>query len=254
MKLELLFFIFFRLIRLGYGWHAYNLSLVDINPLCPHYVNSTRPYSADFVTRLRLWPGLMNNFDIETGLCVEYLLDVDIYSLKLIIKIENVGESLYGSERGLSEIYNSQHSNDCSNKKYIISNGFDSGFGSRLHVEGVGLAIAMHMDRIFLPHPDGDNINWETKIPFCQEQGEVSYTCFYEPWSNCTFPDALKGKDINAIPKVSLERFDGFFENEEQRIRLINELEGLSVFLLSYSAPMAVQARIFKKALPNQVH
>ena len=33
----------------------------------------------------------------------------------------------------------------------------------------MALAIAMQLGRVYLPHPDGDNLFWETKVPFCKD-------------------------------------------------------------------------------------
>ena len=61
-------------------------------------------------------------------------------------------------------------------------------------MEGLALSIAMHLGRVYLHHPDGDNIFWETNVPFCRNiRKDHTLTCFYEPFSKCTIQDALKG-------------------------------------------------------------
>lgn len=57
----------------------------------------------------------------------------------------------------------------------------------------MALAIAMNLGRVYLPHPDGDNIYFETQVPFCRnsERFEPGINCFYELYSKCTYKDAL---------------------------------------------------------------
>lgn len=150
----------------------------------------------------------------------------------------------------LERVYASQHPSDCSSQKFIISSGFPGGFGAMLHIEGLGLAIAMQLGRLYLSHPDGDNLNWETKIPFCQERGEVAFNCFYEPWSNCSYPDALQGHGVNNIVRIPIERFHDIFGSEERRLSMIKDLEGTHVFILDCRL---VLKPIFDNAIPYQV-
>lgn len=96
---------------------------------CPCFNHATKPYSSDFIEKLSLWPDLMSHIDVEHG------------------------ETLYGSKWALQKIYDSQNPPDCRNAKYIISGGWPYGFGSRIHMEGMVMAIAMHLGRVYLPHP-----------------------------------------------------------------------------------------------------
>ncbi len=95
-----------------HGFHAYNLSQYDEqthrNMLCPDYFDATRPYSADFIDKLKLWPELMSPFD------------------------EKFGETLYGSKIALDAIWKNQNPENCSNAKYLVSGGWPYGFGSRI--------------------------------------------------------------------------------------------------------------------------
>lgn len=132
------------------GWHAYDehkhqvmqkaecspamkdqYNMTEGSEQCPCYFPATRPYPHTFVEQLSLWPDLMTEVDIEHG------------------------ETIYGSRWGLEEIWKSQNPENCRDAKYIISGGWPYGFGSRLHMEGTILAIAMHLGRVYLPHPDG---------------------------------------------------------------------------------------------------
>ena len=54
------------------------------------------------------------------------------------------GETLYGSREMLELIYKNQNPEDCSTAQYIISSGWPFGFGSRIHMEGIGLSIGLN--------------------------------------------------------------------------------------------------------------
>ena len=119
------------------SWHGYNKT--DSNDLkskhC-HNINkdARKPLSNHEYERMKLWPGLRSKDDDS--------------------------ETLYGLKHGLEEIWRHQFPSDCSNKKFLISGGWPYGFGSRIHMEGMGLAVAMQLGRIYLPHPFADNIFW----------------------------------------------------------------------------------------------
>lgn len=68
--------------------------------------------------------------------------------------------------------------------------------------------------RVFLFHPDGDNVYWETNIPFCRDVA-ISLECFYERLSKCTISDALRGtgKDVNGIPSKHMSDFQESFNS-----------------------------------------
>ena len=55
-----------------------------------------------------------------------------------------------GLEMILDAIWKNQHPEDCSKAKFLISNGFNSGFGSEIHVEGSVLAVAMQLGRVYI--------------------------------------------------------------------------------------------------------
>lgn len=135
----------FILSRTILAWHAYNESLkVNLDPKCGSFQEKTKPLHSDIIEKMHLWPNLMKYSDIEHG------------------------ETLFGFEDGLNLIWKNQFPEDCSKAKFLVSGGWPYGFGSRVHIEGAGLAMAMQMGRVYLPHPDGDNIFWETQVPFCR--------------------------------------------------------------------------------------
>jgi len=155
------------------------------------------------------------------------------------------GESLYGLQAGLDAIWKNQHPANCSEAKFLVSGGWPYGFGSRIHVEGWGLAIAMELGRVYLLHPDGDNIFWETNNPHCKSQGKSTLDCYYEPVSSCTIQDALDAqhRDVNAFKVVHTSDFNSIFDDDEARSRvsaLASTQKGLNiVYTTGGGAPKA---------------
>ena len=91
-------------------------------------------------------------------------------------------ESMIGLDRVMSAIWRNQHPDDCAKSKFLISFDCQSGFGSEVHLLGVGLAAAMNMNRVFIQLPsDFGLINVPTKMKssnsfqvntsFCRTQG-----------------------------------------------------------------------------------
>jgi len=148
---------------------------------------------------MKLWPGLMKALDVAEG------------------------ESLYGLKYGLDAIWRNQHPRNCSEAKFLVSGGWPYGFGSRIHVEGWGLAIAMELGRVFLHHPDGDNIFWETNNPHCKAQGKLNLECYYHPWSSCTINDALDAqhRDVNAFKVTHPSDFNAIFDDAGAREKVV---------------------------------
>ena len=72
---------------------------------------------------------------------------------------------------------------------------------------------------MFLFHPDGDNVYWETNVPFCRDYS-INLECFYEGLSKCTIQDALRGtgKDVNGIPSKHMSDFQESFNTEQGMI------------------------------------
>ena len=146
-------FVFFPLL-IAFAWHGYdensNESTYKANKAkhCHSYTEATKPLSKAEYDKMKLWSA-MRNFN----------------------HTNDKSESLYGFKHSMEAIWKHQFPEDCSNKKFLISGGWPYGFGSRIHIEGVGLAIAMQMGRIYLHHPDGDNIFWVSssfqELVFC---------------------------------------------------------------------------------------
>lgn len=206
LKRSLIFLSFYLLlIPHTLAFHGYNKSHVG-PPHCPEHSSKTKPYSSEFIDRLRLWPNLMRQEDLENG------------------------ETLYGSEEMLEIIWNNQNPKNCSEAKFLISGGWPYGFGSRIHMEGLGLGIALQMGRVYLDHPDGDNIFWETSNTYCNnpEHYDQTMKCFYQPFSSrCTMADAIRNTgDVNQLATVFLSTFKEAFESAEGLRKTIEKFDG----------------------------
>lgn len=119
-------------------YHAYDLNkkypskCYDniTHELLPNYRWKNKVISKEKINEYKLWPDLISKFD--------YLH----------------GETLYGLEEAIEAIYKHQHPSDCSKAKFLTNRAWEEGFGSELHVTGVGLATAMNLNRIYIMHPD----------------------------------------------------------------------------------------------------
>lgn len=177
-------------------WHPYEAQKV-YEPTCDkseqNFKEKTKPVSEANKEKWKLWPDVVSKRDLLEG------------------------ETMYGFEEGMEAIWKNQHPEDCSTAKYLISGGFESGFGSEFHVIGVGLAMAMNMGRVYVMFPDhGDsslmakmdsNNRFQVDIDYCKKQGKLSLDCYYEPWSSCTIEDALKGTSLQGLRSSGLHLF-----------------------------------------------
>lgn len=196
-------------------WHAYNgtkhKSANRAN--CPDFKTATRPLSEEEIAAKKLWPGLTKEYD------------------------RTHGESIYGFRMGLAEIWRNQFPANCSEAKFLVSGGWPYGFGSRIHVEGWGLAIAMQLGRVYLSHPDGDNIFWETNNPHCKAQKQIGLECYYQPVSNCTILDAIDAlhRDVNAFKITHPSDFNTIFDNPEHLATVKQALAGQRALNILYT-------------------
>jgi len=172
------------------GWHAYEK--VKSRPdYCPRpntteytekFKQQTKPLSPEVVEKWKLWPDLISQKDVIEG------------------------ETMYGFEEGMAAIWENQHPKDCSKAKFLITGGFESGFGSELHVIGVGLALAMNMGRVYvLLHDRMDSgladkahsaNSFQVKNQFCADQGKFNLECYYEPWTSCSYDEIYNGTTL----------------------------------------------------------
>jgi hypothetical protein len=103
------------------SWRGYDVEKINNFTAKTCIKNSTEPFSSEQISRMKLWPDLLTKFDFENGAV------------------------LFGASWGLEQIFRNQNPSNCSEAKYLISNGYNAGFGARIHVEGIGLAIAMQV-------------------------------------------------------------------------------------------------------------
>eukprot|EP01041_Mallomonas_annulata_P006580 gene6580-13310_t len=169
-------------LRTGFSWHAYRnsserleVSKLTASQECNKYKSSTTPKLLEKDNNMKLWPGLLHPRDVK------------------------IGETIYGFQEAMEIIWKNQHPPDCSTAKFVISSGWQGGFGSEVHVYGAGLALALDLGRVYIANPEGpvhigllDN-TWQTRNPFCRSQNKLTLECYYEPWSSCSYKDALTG-------------------------------------------------------------
>lgn len=126
----------------------------DNRNLLPKYQKSvwdSTPMSLEFMNKYKLWSDVISQFDMKHG------------------------QTMFGLEEAIETIYKHQHPPDCSKAKFLISGMFESGFGSELHVIGVGLATAMNLNRVYIMYPNRkmESANkWQVDTPFCKKQGK----------------------------------------------------------------------------------
>jgi hypothetical protein len=116
---------------------------------------------------------------------------------------------MYGFEEGMEALWKNQHPEDCSRARFLIGGGFESGFGSEIHVLGSGMALAMKMNRVYMLLADrgnsrlmdkmNSNNRFQVDIEYCRNQSKLNLDCYYEPWSSCTLQDALQGTSIQDL-------------------------------------------------------
>jgi hypothetical protein len=170
-------------------WHPYGPNKMLAKD-CPaksiwNVSEFTKPLTDKEIAKWNLWPGLLSSYDKEKG------------------------ETMYGFREGMDAIWRNQFRNDCTNAKFLISNGWSQGFGSEVHVVGNGLALALNMGRIYINNPEGPlaeesllNNTWQVQTDFCRRQKKITHDCYYEPWSNCDIRKALKGRSMSDLKKV----------------------------------------------------
>jgi len=161
-------------------WHNYNQDVVDKGESAecrakfPDAKSLTALLEMDRRSDWKLWPNLVSKFDTETG------------------------ETLYGMKQAMEVIWKNQHPEDCSKAQFLIAQGWPQGFGSEVHVLGVGLAVALNTKRVFIMNPDGApehdflNNTWQVQNPFCRSKNSKSaLDCYFESWTHCKPEDAL---------------------------------------------------------------
>ena len=192
-------------------WHGYDPNKLNITKEnCSSFHDVTRPLTSDEIYDWKLWPGLMNPFDVEHG------------------------ETIYGMREALKAIFEHQFPKNCSNVKFLVSDGFASGFGSRLHVEGLGLALALQLGRVYISRNDSHSFLWETNVNHCKQQGKFNMYCFYEEWTNCSLEDALQGIPLNKLNKINnyVDTPMDLFQNKQTAQNYANQLSTQKAIIL----------------------
>ncbi|KAJ1435210.1 hypothetical protein B484DRAFT_446216 [Ochromonadaceae sp. CCMP2298] len=179
-------------------WHAYDKNK-KYDESCP--APGTAEFTAEFHKQTR--PISAENRE-------KWSLFADVASANDML----TGESMYGFEEGMEAIWANQHPADCSSAKFLVSGGFESGFGSELHVVGTGLALAMAMNRVYVMIPDeaGSGIadkwnsanRWQVDTPYCKNQSHTNLECYYMPWTSCPWSEAMRGTDLKKLRSQGL--------------------------------------------------
>lgn len=148
----------------------------------------------DVDNKYKLWPGLILGPDQDTG------------------------EMLFGFLDAMEAIWQNQNPPDCSTANYFIAESWYQGFGSEVHVLGVGLAIAVATNRVFLQDPK-DFRDWRIKVPHCEKQNKKNSECYYQPWSKCTIEDAYKAlaKKVNRTEHLDTPSLGMSWSNDEDQ-------------------------------------
>jgi hypothetical protein len=153
-----------------------------------------------------LWPGLANSLQLRDG------------------------EELYGYREAIDRIYRHQHPADCSKAKFLVSEGYRSGFGSHIHVIGAGLTLAINLGRVFIMQPPLYKY-WETNTEFCKCQKIESMECYFRRLTNCSLHDAgllghdIYGRELNpavtwSFPVFSVYDKDNLYSPETKTVML----------------------------------
>ena len=144
--------------------------------------------------KYRLWPNLVNKNQLENG------------------------KQLFGFDEAMDAIWKNQNPENCSdpNVKFLVSNGYASGFGSRIHVEGSGLTTAMNLGRVYLMHYGNPgrlraHLRNIVSSVHCRAQHKDTLDCYYIPWSKCSLADAGVKFLINAM------KSPGYDPNDPQK-------------------------------------
>lgn len=95
-------------------------------------------------------------------------------------------------DEAIEIIYKHQHPDDCTKVKFVLGRPHPVGFGAELHLEGWGIALAMELDRVYIPLPVK---NWEqrdNRMPesLCYKKRPID--CYFEKFTSCTIDDVME--------------------------------------------------------------
>lgn len=154
-------------------------------------------------------------------------------------------------EEALDAIHKHQHPYDCRQVKFLISQGYDAGFGSEIHVQGVGLAIAMAMNRIYIPsYKRFKSQSWQTPDSICH--GTKTLDCYFEKWTNCSWTDvSLLSRytvKVNLFKLINKDDYDR--EHSIVPVDVIEKYADDRVLNLD----LYMNLKPFRKLIPKQFH
>jgi len=117
---------------------------------------------------------IRSNWDISPNSIYGHIRDVPLYM-----------------DEALNIVHEHQHPQTCDDQNYLLSFGYNSGFGSEIHVEGYGLAVAMEVGRVYLSAAHVDSRReWQSPTSLCLDYTSAkpvnALGCYYEAWSNCS--------------------------------------------------------------------
>jgi hypothetical protein len=219
------FILIVRNISLGVLWHNYKLNTRKPNG-CNVTVNTAR-LSDEEINKWKLWPNLQ-----------PYSTDY--------------GEVLYGFREAMDVIWKNQHPANCKDAKFLISEGWTQGFGSEVHVVGVGLAIALNMNRVYMMNPKGprksedrDN-RWQTHNKYCKNRNIFTLECYYEPWTNCSYEDALGNRTFDSL-RVYKETY--FSDTDIIQQQLFTQLHATTIILENRGDVPHILPKVFENMI-----
>ena len=176
---------------LTFRWHAYeyNGSIKQLTDECS-VIQHPNKISLMVTESFKLWSGLQSR--------------------------DSEFETVFGFADAIEAVYKHQHPKDCTKSKFLLAPAnFGCGFGCQQHVVGMGLAIAMNAGRIYVQHPGGpgkENPNEAmTNSNHCKTQDRRNMECYFEPWTNCSIQEVMKGASFieqNGRKYLNIQNFD----------------------------------------------
>ncbi len=142
--------------------------------VCSSNKTSWHPYDKDKTLPLKCSLPLLSGSSIKS--------DPKSWKLWPYLTQDDSFDSMIGFHRAMSAIWRNQHPDDCAKSKFLISFDCQSGFGSEVHLLGVGLAAAMNMNRVFIQLPSDFGLSnvptkmksfnsFQVNTSFCRAQG-----------------------------------------------------------------------------------
>lgn len=154
--------------------------------------------------KYKLWPGVLSKRDLLHG------------------------ETMVGFQQSLEAVWANQHPVDCSKAKFYIAGPWEEGFGSEIHVIGVGLGIALSMNRVFIWNKKQPVNKWQVNTEHCRNQNNtVNLECYYEPMTHCT-PDDILGGTGRTIQDL--------YPHGKKYIEIAREIKDVDAFNPTYRA------------------